>query len=117
MVTTTGPARCGPHAIAALGIARTFQNLGLFPRMSVRDNVMVGAHHRGRAGFVSAGLRLPGVRKERRLRAEADEVLARLELAEVAEHPAAGLPFGTLKRVELARALVGRPSCCCSTSR
>ncbi|GGO69214.1 ABC transporter ATP-binding protein [Nonomuraea cavernae] len=99
-----------PHAIAALGIARTFQNLGLFPRMSVRDNVMVGAHHRGRAGFLTAGLRLPGVGgEERRLRAEADEVLTRLSLAEVAEHPAAGLPFGTLKRVELARALVGRP--------
>ena len=48
-----------PHAIAALGIARTFQNLGLFPRMSVRDNMLVGAHHRGRAGFLTAALRLP----------------------------------------------------------
>ncbi|MEV4090258.1 ATP-binding cassette domain-containing protein, partial [Nonomuraea fuscirosea] len=42
-----------PYAIAPLGIARTFQNLGLFPRLSVRDNVLVGAHHRGRAGFLS----------------------------------------------------------------
>ncbi|MEU7853314.1 ABC transporter ATP-binding protein [Nonomuraea sp. NPDC049141] len=99
-----------PHAIAALGIARTFQNLGLFPRLSVRDNTLVGAHHRGRAGFFTAGLRLPGVRREEaRLRAEADAVLDRLTLTEVADHPAAGLPFGTLKRVELARALVGRP--------
>lgn len=99
-----------PHAIAALGIARTFQNLGLFPRMSVRDNVMVGAHHHGRAGFVAASLRLPSVRgEERRLRAEADELLERLELSDVAGHPAAGLPFGTLKRVELARALAARP--------
>ncbi|GLW07155.1 ABC transporter ATP-binding protein [Microtetraspora sp. NBRC 13810] len=99
-----------PHAIAALGIARTFQNLGLFPRMSVRDNVLVGAHHRGEAGFLRAGLGLPRVRaEERRLRAEADRVLERLGLAEVAGHLAAGLPFGTLKRVELARALVGRP--------
>ena len=46
-----------PHAIAALGIARTFQNLGLFPRLSVRDNVLVGAHHRGKAGVLTAALR------------------------------------------------------------
>jgi branched-chain amino acid transport system ATP-binding protein len=99
-----------PHAIAALGIARTFQNLGLFPHMSVRDNVLTGAHHHGRAGFLTASLRLPGVRREEaRLRAEADEILERLELTGVAGHPAAGLPFGTLKRVELARALAARP--------
>ncbi|WP_067811966.1 ABC transporter ATP-binding protein [Actinomadura kijaniata] len=99
-----------PHAIAGLGIGRTFQNLGLFPRMSVRENVMVGAHHHGRAGFLTAALRLPRVRREEaRLREEADAVLARLDLAAVADHPAAGLPFGTLKRVELARALAGRP--------
>ncbi|MCK2213805.1 ABC transporter ATP-binding protein [Actinomadura sp. ATCC 31491] len=99
-----------PYAVARLGIARTFQNLGLFPRMSVRDNVLTGAHHRGRAGFVTAGLRLPGVRREERaLRADADDVLGRLGLDGVAGHPAAGLPFGTLKRVELARALIARP--------
>jgi branched-chain amino acid transport system ATP-binding protein len=99
-----------PHAIAALGIARTFQNLGLFPRMTVRENVMVGAHTHGHAGFLTASLRLPGVRgEEARLRAQAEEVLKRLELTEVADHPAAGLPFGTLKRVELARALAVRP--------
>ncbi|HEY9523838.1 MAG TPA: ABC transporter ATP-binding protein [Thermopolyspora sp.] len=99
-----------PHAIMALGITRTFQNLGLFSRISVRDNVLVGAHYRGRAGFLNAALRLPGVRREeKRLRAEADEMLQRLALTDVADHLAAGLPFGTLKRVELARALVGQP--------
>ncbi|GAA3818313.1 ABC transporter ATP-binding protein [Sphaerisporangium flaviroseum] len=99
-----------PHGIAAMGIARTFQNLGLFPHMSVRDNVLVGAHHRGEAGFLTAALRLPRVRREEaRLRAETEAVLERLALTGVAEHPAAGLPFGTLKRVELARALVGGP--------
>ena len=99
-----------PHAIARLGIARTFQNLGLFPNMSVRDNVLVGAHHHGRAGFFTAALRLPGVRgEESTLRAETDAVLDRLELTGVADHPASGLPFGTLKRVELARALAGKP--------
>ncbi|WP_067462086.1 ABC transporter ATP-binding protein [Nocardia amamiensis] len=99
-----------PHALAGLGIARTFQNLGLFPRMSVRDNVLVGAHHRAGAGFVAAGLRLPRVRREEReLRTQVDALLTRLDLAEVADRPAAGLPFGTLKRIELARALAVRP--------
>ncbi|KAF0845035.1 amino acid/amide ABC transporter ATP-binding protein 1 (HAAT family) [Nocardia caishijiensis] len=99
-----------PDALAGLGIARTFQNLGLFSRMSVRDNVLVGTHHRTRGGFVSAGLRMPWVgRAERQLRGEVDELLARLDLTDVADHPAAGLPFGTLKRIELARALAVRP--------
>ncbi|MQY06272.1 ABC transporter ATP-binding protein [Actinomadura macrotermitis] len=99
-----------PHAIVSLGIARTFQNLGLFPQMSVRDNVLVGAHGRARAGFLSAGLRLPSVRREEAaLRAETDALLRRLDLADVAGHPATGLPFGTLKRIELARALAARP--------
>lgn len=99
-----------PHGLAALGIARTFQNLALFPRLSVRENVLVGAHHRARAGFVSSALRLPRVRgEERRLRTETDALLELLELTGVADHPATGLPFGTLKRVELARALAVRP--------
>ncbi|GAA2620075.1 ABC transporter ATP-binding protein [Actinomadura fulvescens] len=99
-----------PHAIVDLGIARTFQNLGLFPRMTVRENVMVGAHGHARAGFVSAALRLPSVRREEReLRFRANELLESLELTGVADRPAAGLPFGTLKRIELARALAARP--------
>ena len=103
--------RTPPHRIAELGIARTFQNLGLFSQLTVRENVMVGAHHRGKAGFTTASLFLPSVRKEeRRLRRDADEVLDRLDLTGVADHPAAGLPFGTLKRVELARALAVRPT-------
>ncbi|GAA4072158.1 ABC transporter ATP-binding protein [Streptomyces shaanxiensis] len=99
-----------PHSVAGRGIARTFQNLGLFPRLTVRENVMVGAHHRGRAGHFAAALRLPHVRREEReLRDQADDILRRLGLADVADHPASGLPFGTLKRVELARALAVRP--------
>ncbi|MET8652496.1 MULTISPECIES: ABC transporter ATP-binding protein [Nocardia] len=99
-----------PDALAGLGIARTFQNLGLFPHLSVRDNVLVGAHHRAGAGFVSAALRLPKVRREeRRLRAEVDALLERLDLDDVADHSASGLPFGTLKRIELARALAVEP--------
>ncbi len=99
-----------PHEISALGIARSFQNLGLFPSLSVRQNIMLGAFSRARSGFLGTTLRPRATAvAERRLRAEADEVLERLELADVAEHPAAGLPYGTLKRVELARAVFQRP--------
>jgi branched-chain amino acid transport system ATP-binding protein len=99
-----------PHEVAALGIARTFQNLGLVPSLSVRDNVMLGAHHRGKANFLTAALALPPVRREEaELRGEADEILERLDLTTVAERIAGSLPFGVLKRVELARALCSRP--------
>jgi branched-chain amino acid transport system ATP-binding protein len=102
--------RRAPHEIAALGIARTFQNLGLVQSLTVRENVMLGAHHRLRAGFVSAAIARPAVRSEERaLGIEADGILARLGLDDVAEQRAGDLPFGTLKRVELARALCLRP--------
>jgi branched-chain amino acid transport system ATP-binding protein len=102
--------RLPPHRIAALGVGRTFQNLALFSTMTVLQNVMVGAHARTRSDFVSNALRLPWVgREERGARERARELLAFLGLQAVADHPAAGLPFGTLKRVELARALAGRP--------
>jgi branched-chain amino acid transport system ATP-binding protein len=100
----------GPHEISSLGIARSFQNLGLFPSMTVRDNVMLGAYGRNRPGFLASSLGLrSGAARERALRADADETLERMRLAEVAGHPAAGLPYGTLKRVELARAVFQRP--------
>ncbi|MBI3458420.1 MAG: ABC transporter ATP-binding protein [Candidatus Rokubacteria bacterium] len=102
--------RLPPHRIAPLGISRTFQNLALFQSMTVLQNVMVGAHSRTRSGFLGNALRLPRVRQEEReLRGIALELIAFLELDAVARHPAAGLPFGTLKRVELARALASRP--------
>ena len=100
-----------PHRIADLGLGRTFQNLALFPTMSVRQNVMVGVHCRTRSDFFSNALALPWVgAEERRIRETADELLAFLGLRAVSDHPAAGLPYGTLKRVELARALAGRPA-------
>ncbi len=85
-----------PHRIVERGIARTFQNVALFPTMSVLENVLVGAHRRGRA-------------RERSVREGAVRALEELDLAGVARRAAAGLPFGTLKRIELARALVSRP--------
>ncbi|MGH7367833.1 MAG: ABC transporter ATP-binding protein [Candidatus Rokuibacteriota bacterium] len=99
-----------PHHVAALGIGRTFQNLALFPSMSVLQNVMVGVHARTRGDFLSNALRLPSVtREERMMREAAMEVITFLGLEEAVGHPAAGLSFGTLKRVELARALAGNP--------
>ena len=77
--------------------------------MSLLDNVMVGAHCRGSVGFVRAALRLPPRGEERRTRRRAFELLDHLGLADLAFHPATGLPFGTLKRLELARALAARP--------
>jgi branched-chain amino acid transport system ATP-binding protein len=100
----------GAHQVAALGVARTFQHLGLVGSLSVRENVMLGGQHACRTGFGAAALRLPLVgREERTLRRRADEVLERLGLARLAARPAAGLPYGTLKRIELARALGAAP--------
>jgi branched-chain amino acid transport system ATP-binding protein len=99
-----------PHRLAGLGIGRTFQNLALFPTMSVLQNVMVGGHSRTRGGFAANALGLPWVaREDERGRRAAEELLRFLGIDALAEHPAAGLPFATLKRVELARALASRP--------
>ena len=99
------------HGIARVGIARTFQNLALVPALSVIDNVLVGLHSRTSAGFARSALRLPGVGKEARIaRGKALQALELLGLRDLAYHPAAGLPFGTLKRVELARAIASEPS-------
>jgi len=77
--------------------------------MSLLHNTMTGAHSTGRAGFFRSALRV-GVRaEERRLEREAFALLAQLGLAELAFRPAAGLPFGTLKRLEIARALASKP--------
>ena len=98
------------HRIARIGIARTFQNLALFRTMSVIENVMIGAHSRARGGFLADALALPSVaREERRLRAGAMALVEEFGLGGVAGAPVSALPFGTQKRVELARALASEP--------
>jgi branched-chain amino acid transport system ATP-binding protein len=84
-----------PHRIARVGISRTFQNLALFPALSVAENVLVGGYSQGR---VTAARRR-----------EAHNILDRLSLGHLADRPAIGLPYGTLKRIEIARALAARP--------
>ena len=89
--------RTPAHRIVKRGVARTFQNVVLFPTMTVTENVLVGAHSRMRPFG------------ERGARAQALETLEYLGLSRFSDRPAAGLPFGTLKRIELARALVSKP--------
>ena len=98
------------HRIASAGIGRTFQNLALFRSMSVLENVIVGAHATGASGFLDDALRLSAVRREERtLRDTARYMLAFVGLEAAAHRPVASLPFGSQKRVELARALAGSP--------
>ena len=98
------------HRIAEIGIGRTFQNLALFNNLSVRDNVMVGAHARSRGDFFSDSLHLPWTRRsEREVTRHAQELIDYFDLGDVADRPVAGLSFGTKKRVEFARALAARP--------
>ena len=99
--------------IIGRGVARTFQNVELFSRMTVLENVMVGLHSvlgRSNFGFLASTLRLPSsTRREADARKRSLEALAYVGLDGMAERPVAGLPYGTLKAVELARAIVSRP--------
>ena len=98
------------HRISELGVGRTFQNLALVPGLSVLENVMVGAHARSRGGFWASALRLPPVpSEERSVSRRARDILERLSLAHLSHRPCTGLPYGTLKRIEFARALAGEP--------
>jgi branched-chain amino acid transport system ATP-binding protein len=98
------------HRMAGIGIGRTFQNLALFRSLTARQNILVGTHCRRRTGFLAHALRLPAVAREEAAEARrADELIDLLELHDAAQVPVAELPFGTQKRVELARALAASP--------
>ena len=99
-----------PHAVAARGIARTFQLVRLFGEMTVFENVLVGCHRRGRASWAACALRTRAVREEEaRLKRRAGEVLELLGLEARADMPAAALPYGEQRLVEIGRALAMEP--------
>ena len=99
-----------PHQIAARGMSRTFQHIRLFPKMTVRENVMMGRHVHSRAGFIAGMLNLPYTwAEERRIREKALEILEMLGISERAEEVATSLAYGQQRIVELGRALACEP--------
>jgi branched-chain amino acid transport system ATP-binding protein len=99
-----------PAKIARLGVARTFQNLGLFTNLNVVDNLMLGRHHLMKTGFVAASLWWGRSRREEiRHRGRIEEIIDLLELAPHRYYPVGILPYGVQKRIELGRALAMDP--------
>jgi branched-chain amino acid transport system ATP-binding protein len=102
--------RLSPHHVIRHGLARTFQNVALFRSMTVLENVIVGDHIRTPSGWLESTIPMPrAVRAESAARKRAMEMIDFVGLSGVATRPVAALPFGTQKRVELARALVSKP--------
>jgi ABC-type branched-subunit amino acid transport system ATPase component/ABC-type branched-subunit amino acid transport system permease subunit len=96
--------------VARLGMARTFQNLRIYPNMTVLENVLVGCHRHERSALFGGGLGLPRQRSEEQgSRERARAALATLDLEHLAEAPAASLPYGSQRLVEIARALASAP--------
>jgi len=99
-----------PHRAAALGIARTFQNIALFKGMTVLDNIMTGRNLRMRCNFLQQALWLgPARREELEHRRAAEEIIDFLEIQHIRKTPVGRLPYGLQKRVELGRALAAEP--------
>ncbi|GAB3361660.1 ABC transporter ATP-binding protein [Amycolatopsis echigonensis] len=99
------------HTLPARGLMRTFQSARLVPRLTVRENVMLGAHHLTKAGFLADGLRLPLARREQRaLERRADAVLDFLGLGRFRDTAGAELPTGAQRLLEVGRALAGAPT-------
>ena len=100
-----------PSQLAGAGVARTLQGVGLFPHLSVLENVMAGGQVRAGGNFVSSILALPqGVRAERQLRADALAMLERLGIESFGAQPPSAIPYGIAKKVSVARALMCTPS-------
>jgi branched-chain amino acid transport system ATP-binding protein len=100
-----------PHAAAAAGIARTFQNIALFKGMSVLDNIMTGRNLKMKASFLEQAIWVGRARREELAhRAKVEEVVDFLEIQHIRKTPVGRLPYGLQKRVELARALAAEPA-------
>jgi branched-chain amino acid transport system ATP-binding protein len=107
----TNITRLPPHAIARLGIARTFQNIRLFREMTVMENVMVAQHSKTRSGIIGAVIRQKSFHDEERVvREKSLEYLAFVGLSDYAETVSWNLPYGGQRRLEIARALASDPS-------
>ncbi len=99
-----------PHAAAALGIARTFQNIALFKGMSVLDNIMTGRNQRMRCNFLQQAIWLGSAKREElEHRRAVEEIIDFLEIQHIRRTPVGRLPYGLQKRVELGRALAAEP--------
>lgn len=99
-----------PHKITALGFARTFQNIRLYPRLSVRDNVISGMHCHTKSGILSSIFNTPAKRREeKQCEEEADEILKLLDLYEDRFELSTSLPYGSQRKLEIARALATHP--------
>jgi branched-chain amino acid transport system ATP-binding protein len=99
-----------PHQVAEMGVSRTFQNLQMFFNMSVLDNVMVGCHLRTRSGLFTGALRLPNIfKEENQARQWSHDALEFCGLEQYVSREAGSLPYGVLKRLEIARALAVQP--------
>ncbi len=99
-----------PHQIAEKGIARTFQHIRLFPKMTAIENIMIGRHTHSRAGFISGMLSLPGTWKEEsRIRNRSREIMEFLGISSLAESESTSLAYGQQRIVELGRALACEP--------
>jgi branched-chain amino acid transport system ATP-binding protein len=99
-----------PHLLARRGLSRTFQNLQIFFRMTAAENVMVGRHLHERRALLAHLFALPSVlRQNRATREKAEELLAFVGLSALADQPAGNMPYGALKRLEIARALATEP--------
>jgi branched-chain amino acid transport system ATP-binding protein len=102
--------RADPREIAAMGVARTFQNVALFKSMTVLDNIMTGRNLRMRAGILAQALRIgPAEREEIEHRRQAEQIIDFLELQAHRKTPSGRLPYGLQKRVDLGRALASEP--------
>ena len=95
-----------PNIMAQMGLSRTFQNLALFKRMSVLDNILVGRKLHTKTNFLEVALQLPKVKKEEKLNRErSEEIISFLEIEDIKDTPVGKLPYGLQKKVELGRAL------------
>lgn len=100
-----------PYKINAKGIARTYQNINLFKKMTVLENVMVGCHSRSKAGLAASVFRVPSQRKEEQaIRDKSMEIMEFMGIADLAMAKAGSLPYGKQRRLEICRALASEPS-------